>query len=476
MPRRKLRLAAADATALRNELDEIRQELKVPAAFSAAAQADAERAIADHSPPELDLTDIPFVTIDPPASMDLDQALHLSRDGDRMLVRYAIADVPSFIEPESALDGEVHQRGVTYYGPDSRAPLHPVALSEGAASLLPGEDRPALVWEIRLDSSGEQRGDAIVRRAMVRSRAKLDYTTVQQDLNAGTAGEMLALLPIVGELRLEQERTRGGVSLPLPEQEIVATDHGFGLNYRNQLPVERWNAQLSLLTGIAAAKIMRDAGVGVFRSVPDADDTSLKRMRRTAKALQVDWPAELPYAELIPQLDTADPMHQAFLNQAAGLFRGSGYVAFDGAPPDEARHAAIAAEYAHVTAPLRRLVDRYGLAVCVAACADTEVPDWVLEGLPGLPDTMAETGRRANSYEAHCVAAVEAAVLTGREGETFPGVVVEVSVDNAHGEVVISDPAVRGRVNGHNLPLGENVTVSLVEASIEARRIAFKLA
>ncbi len=479
MPRRHVRLAA-DRRALREELADVRRELKIPAEFPAPALAEARAAAASPPRPELDLTDVPFVTIDPPGSMDLDQALHLSRSGHGFVVRYAIADVASFVRPGGPLDAETHRRGVTYYGPDSRAPLHPAELSEGAASLLPGQDRAALVWEIRLDSSGDVTGDPLVRRALVRSTAKLSYDSVQRDLDSGTAGEMLELLPVIGRLRQDLERTRGGVSLPLPGQEIVDTPHGLDLAYRSPLPVEGWNAQVSLLTGMVAAGIMRAAGIGVFRTVPPASDASLARLRRAARALDVTWPTDMPYAELIPTLDVQNPTHEAFLNQAAGLFRGSGYLTFAGTVPDEAAHAAIAAEYAHVTAPLRRLVDRYGLEICAAACTGTEVPDWVREGLPSVPESMSEAGRRAGSYEGQCVAAVEAAVLTGREGQRFHGVIVDLSTrrdadEPGAGEVVIRSPAVRGRVIGTDLPLGEDVAVHLVEASIPDRRIEFSV-
>ncbi len=478
MPRRHVRLAA-DGRALRQELADVRRELRIPVEFPAPALIEAREAATSRPRPELDLTDVPFVTIDPASSMDLDQALHLSPDGHGFLVRYAIADVAAFVTPGGALDAETHRRGVTYYGPDSRAPLHPAELSEGAASLLPGEDRPALVWEIRLDSSGDVTGDPVVRRALVRSVAKLSYDAVQRDLDTGTAGEMLQLLPVVGRLRQDLERTRGGVSLPLPEQEIVATPDGLGLAYRSPLSVETWNAQISLLTGMVAAAVMREAGVGVFRTVPDAGEASVARLRRAARALDVAWPDDIPYAQLIPLLDMRNPAHEAFLNEAAGLFRGSGYITFDGTVPDAATHAAIASEYAHVTAPLRRLVDRYGLEICVAACAGAEIPVWVRDGLPGMPEIMAEAGRRANSYEGLCVAVVEAALLTGREGQRFDGVVVDVSPPRdgkpEHGEVVLRAPAVRGRVTGSDVPLGKDVTVRLVEASIAARRIEFSL-
>ncbi len=67
------------------------------------------------------------------------------------------------------------------------------------------------------------------------------------------------------------------------------------------------------------------------------------------------------------------------------LLRGSGYVGFDGEVPADPIHAALASEYAHVTAPLRRLGDRYAGEICVALCAGTEVPAWVLEKLHVLP-------------------------------------------------------------------------------------------
>src|SRR3954452_5367162 len=131
--------------------------------------------------PDLDRTDIPFVTIDPATSMDLDQALHIERDGDGYVVHYAIADVAAFVTPGDPVDEEAHRRGETLYGADSKVPLHPKVLSEDAASLLPGQVRPALLWTIHVDADGEGT-DVDVVRARVRSTAKLDYEGVQQQL------------------------------------------------------------------------------------------------------------------------------------------------------------------------------------------------------------------------------------------------------------------------------------------------------
>ena len=75
----------------------------------------------------------------------------------------------------------------------------------------------------------------------------------------------------------------------------------------------------------------------------------------------------MPYGDFVRGLDRANPRHLALIHEATALFRGAGYTAFDGEPPAQREHAAVAAPYAHVTAPLRRLVDRFGLVVCEAA-------------------------------------------------------------------------------------------------------------
>ena len=129
---------------------------------AAAAQAAAAPRL-----PDLDRTDIPFVTIDPASSMDLDQALHIERDGDGYVVRYAIADLAAFITPGDPVDAEANRRGETLYGADSKVPLHPKVISEDAGSLLPDQVRPALLWTIKVDDTGEGT-DVTVQRARVR--------------------------------------------------------------------------------------------------------------------------------------------------------------------------------------------------------------------------------------------------------------------------------------------------------------------
>ncbi|WP_406377863.1 RNB domain-containing ribonuclease [Streptomyces sp. NBC_00197] len=474
MPRRRVRVTGAPEAPLRAALSALRTELGVPEAFPAEALTEAAQ------PPRLpayDATDIPLFTIDPPTSQDLDQAMHLSRrENGGYRVRYAIADVAAFVTPGGALDAEAHRRVMTLYFPDEKVPVHPPGLSEGRASLLPDQTCPAVLWTIDLDADGRTEATD-VRRALVRSRAKLDYAHVQRQIDAGTAEEPLALLKDVGTLREALEVERGGISLNVPEQEIVETDGTYELAYRAPLPADGWNAQISLLTGMAAADLMLAYGTGVLRTLPAAPDGAVGRLRRTARALRIDWPHHVSYAQLIRSLDPHRPHHAAFLQECTTLLRGAGYTVFrDGALPEATAHAAVAAPYTHCTAPLRRLVDRYAAEICLAAVAGQPSPEWALAALDALPKEMADGGRRAGTVERECVDIVEAALLKDRVGELFEGCVVDVQEhEPTVGTVQLESPAVFARITGgtSRLPLGERLRVRLTQADPGTTKVQF---
>jgi exoribonuclease R len=474
---RRFRLHARQDPALERGMADIQRELGLPNAFPPEVEQAAVAAAANPRLPDEDRSDIAFVTIDPPDAMDLDQAMFVERDGDGYRVHYAIADVAAFVSAGDPIDLEANRRGETLYGADAKIPLHPKVLSEDAASLLPEQLRPALLWTIEVDASGE--GTTVdVRRARIRSRAKLDYAGVQADIDAGKADPMWAVLREIGELRKQREQRHGGVSLPLPEQEIRIEDGRWALEFRARHPVEDWNEQISLLTGMAAAHLMVEHRVGLLRTLPEADPRAIARLHRTARALGIDWPKSRGYPDFIRSLDPANPRHVAMMTACTTVLRGAGYVAFDGAVPEHSQHAALASQYAHVTAPLRRLVDRYAGEACIALCAGTPVPQWALDALPGLPATMQESARRAGRYENAVLDLAEAVVLAPRVGEVFEGAIVEVDRKNpGKGEVMLREPAILARVEAAGeLPLGEQVQVRLVEADPASRSIRFELA
>ncbi|MFI6005447.1 RNB domain-containing ribonuclease [Streptomyces sp. NPDC051366] len=472
MPRRPMHMSDAAKAALRTALQKLRTDLHAPAAFPAPVLEAADAAA--HSPrlPDKDATHLPLFTIDPPTSKDLDQAMYLERrPGGGFRVYYAIADVAAFVVPGGALDAEAQKRIVTLYFPDGKVALYPPALSEGAASLLPDQTVPALLWQHDLDAHGEVT-TSYVSRALVRSRAKLDYAGVQHAIDSGTAEESVALLRDIGTLREAVEAARGGISLTLPEQEVTFEDGSFRLSYRAPLPVDGWNEQISLMTGMAAARMMLDSGPGILRTQDMAPTHEVTRLHRIAQGLGIDWPHHVSYAELIRSLDPHDQKHAAFLHEAAGaLLLKSVYKSFRDHDhiPEQTSHAAIAAPYTHCTAPLRRLVDRYAGELCVAACDGQAPPDWVLAALDGLPITMAKA--KGSAADRQSVDLVEAAVLMDRVGGIFDATVIdtdeeEVPPNRREGQVQMAEPAVVGRVTSADvdLKLGASIRVRLERA------------
>ena len=225
---------------------------------------------------------------------------------------------------------------------------------------------------------------------------------------------------------------------------------------------------------MAAATMMLAAGVGVLRTMPAPTPEAVTWFRRVARGLGAEWPPDQAYGEFIRELDRSNPRHLALIHEATALFRGAGYTAFDGAPPEQREHAAVAAPYAHVTAPLRRLVDRFGLVVCEAAGRGADVPDAVRAALPELAGRMRDSDRRARTAERACADATEAAVLRGREGESFGAIVVDHTDKGM--EVQLVGLPVIARVTGRRAALGAHLSVRLDLADVPTGEVAFSYA
>jgi len=456
----------------------IRDELEVPAGFPAEVVAEAEQ-VAERGPQippgaaegYVDRTDLALLTIDPPGSIDLDQAFAAERHGDGYRVWYAIADVAAFVAPGSALDHEARKRGVTLYSPDQRASLHPEALNESAASLLPGTVKPSVLWQIDLDAGGNQIA-ATAQRSMVKSREKLTYRQAQDRIDADDGTVSLELLREIGKLRQQLEAERGAISLQLPSQVITPNGNGdYTLHYETSLPVEGWNAQISLLTGMAGGQIMIEAGHGLLRTLPPLHKGTIKEVRRAARALDIDWPEAMSYPDRVRELDPNVPREAALLVRAARSFRGAGYEAFfDHEVPEQPLHGAIAAIYAHVTAPLRRMCDRFANEVILSHCGGIDTPTWVLEALEDLPAIMNAARQRDGELERANVDFVETIALRGRISETFDGTVLSHTRRGA--KVQLRDPAVLAPIR-EQPDIGDVVRLHLDGIDSNKRRVEF---
>jgi exoribonuclease R len=474
--------------ALASGLARIRAEFQVPAAFPpevlAAAASAAARAPAAH----VDRTSTPFVTLDPAASVDLDQAFAIERSGADLILHYAIADVAWFVEPTGGagagspdgagpVDAEAWRRGETLYLPDGRAGLYPPVLSEGAASLLPDGPRPAILFATRIAPDGEVRLEG-TERAIVRSRAKLAYDAVRDEDLPPDFAEL-------AERIAAAEARRGASRVDPPEQEVRKSSPGFPgegdraqrgggdhfeLAFRPLLESERRNAAMSLATNLAVAQLLLAHHTGLFRVMAEPDDFSIARLRRTAQAFALDWPAAVPLADFERTLDPIDPRQAAFMHAIRRAGAGAGYAPFrDGIVP---WHAAVAAPYVHATAPLRRLADRYVVMAALAVANGRPVPLEIEQAFARLPKVMARADAKAGQIERAVVDLAEAVMLQSREGEVFAAIVTDE--DERGVRMQLRDLPIVTRIIAHRVDPGDELRVRLTKADPETRNVTFE--
>ncbi len=439
--------------ALSQGLAALRVRFKVPEGFPpevvAAAQAAAQRAPSEH----VDGTERPFVTLDPASSTDLDQAFAIEASGGDLLLHYAIADVSWFVRDGDLLDVEAWKRGATLYLPDGKASLYPRELSEGAASLLPSGPRPAVVFTVRVDPDGEASLDG-AERAIIRSVAKLGYGRV-------TAAELPAGFAELAERVRAAEARRGASRVDPPEQEVARLDDGrLQLRFRPRTQAEDQNAALSLATNLAIAQVLLAHRTGLFRVMPEPDARAVGRLRQTARAFGLEWPEMASLAQYELTLDPGEAKQAAFMMAIRRASTAASYVPYT--PGEIPWHAAMAATYAHATAPLRRLADRYVVDTVLAIANGRPAPTAATLAFAKLPKVMARADNQAGQIERVVIDMAEAAMLRGQIGEAFEAVVTDI--DERGARMQLCELPVVARVTAHKVEVGERLVVRLTAA------------
>ena len=239
---------------------------------------------------------------------------------------------------------------------------------------------------------------------------------------------------------------------------------------RPQALAEQRNAALSLATNLAVADALYAAQTGLFRVMAGPDDRVRARLRHIASALGLNWPAAESLEAFTRSLDLAQPNAAAFALAIRRAGNGANYVPYQaGVKP---WHAAMAATYCHMTAPLRRLADRYVIRAALAVVNGQPVPAEVTAAFARLGPVMGKADARANQIDRAVIDLAEAAMLSGREGESFAAVVTEV--DEVGPRIQLCDLPVVTRVTGHGAAPGRKLTVRLVAADPVKRTASFE--
>jgi exoribonuclease R len=238
------------------------------------------------------------------------------------------------------------------------------------------------------------------------------------------------------------------------------------------LESETRNAAMSLAANLAVADALLAHGTGLFRVMAEPDQGAIRRLRHTARALGIDWPRAMPLAELERGLDAADQKQAGFLLAIRRAGRGASYAPYRaGAVP---WHAAVAATYAHATAPLRRLADRYVVQSALAVANGRPVPPAATDAFGRLPDVMARAESLGGQIERAAIDLAETIMLRGREGESFPTVATDVDARGVR--IQLCGLPVVARVAAQGVEAGDELEVRLLAADPDRRALTFETA
>ena len=368
---------------------------------SDAARVEAARWVAApeiDDPSLLDLTALPFVTIDNAGSRDLDQAMHIEPANDGFRVRYALADASFFVRPGGALYAEAKRRGVTFYLPGLAIPMLPRGLSEGVVSLNPRVDRRALVMDILLDGDGRIERTSFVR-ARIRSRAQLTYGGVQSFFDApdrhALAGqpftETLWLLAKVGSRRIALADERNVVRYNRIEVSTrVDPDNPdrFVVDARVRNDVERYNEQISLLCNAEGARFMAEPGraphiTPIFRVHPQPSVSRREGFRQLSEAVTNahalnsetwTWRSDVALADFLAGLPVDGPrarVASALQRQAIMINQRSVFSAEPGL-----HHGVGVEPYARFSSPMREMVGIFTHKEAIEKLTGTAPSGW----------------------------------------------------------------------------------------------------
>ncbi|SIS59565.1 ribonuclease R [Phaeovulum vinaykumarii] len=472
----------------------------IPDDFPDAVIAEADRAHPAGPEGREDLTDLPFVTIDPADARDRDDACFAAPDDDPAndgghVIWVAIADVAHYVTPGSALDREARKRGNSTYFPDRVVPMLPERLSNDLCSLHPGVPRAVIAVRMKIDATGNKIGHRFAR-AIIRSRAGLAYEEVQaaQDGRPAPALEPLCA-PVIAPLYAAYDalvmarRARQPLDLDLPERQIVLSETGAvsSVRFKDRLDAHRLIEEFMVLANVAAAEeLERLRRPLLYRVHEEPSPEKLDALREVAQAsgFVLAKGQVLRTAHLNRLLSQAEGTEfDELMNISTLRSMTQAYYA-----PQNLGHFGLALRsYAHFTSPIRRYSD---LIVHRALISGHR---WGKDGLsPEEIETLSETAEHISETERRSMAAERdttdrylAAYLADRVGNEFTGRIsgvqkfgafVKLDETGADGLVPIRGigreffhydrdrQELIGSETGLTIGIGQRVTVRLSEA------------
>ncbi len=219
------------------DVDSLLRAAGIEEAFPAEVTAEADRLSGEISAEQLegrrDLRNAVIFTIDPKTAKDYDDAISLEPHPDGgWLLGVHIADVSSFVQPDTLIDKEAYRRGNSIYLVDRAVMMLPRELTTKVCSLNPKSDHLTHSVELHLSRDGEIIGYESFP-AVIHSKARLTYSQAQRFID-GTSDHGIPeivvqrlenLCPLVKKIRATRVEN-GSVEINTPEIEIKLNAQG----------------------------------------------------------------------------------------------------------------------------------------------------------------------------------------------------------------------------------------------------------
>ncbi len=456
----------------------------------------------------VDLRALPLVTIDGEDAKDFDDAVFCepNRDGFRLVV--AIADVSHYVRPGTPLDEEALKRATSVYFPGYVVPMLPETLSNGICSLRPKEDRMCFVCDMQVDRKGEVVQSRFYE-AVMNSHARLTYTQVWNAVGEDDADAKAFIGPLLPQIQslhqlyrilAKARERRGAIEFESSEVRFVLDNRGevtqAGMLVRND--AHKLIEECMIAANVEAARYLLathiPAPFRVHERPPESKFADLLEFLKEFKLSLPAWSKVQPgdYTRLLKKV--RERPDAALLESV--LLRSQSLAVYS---PDNNGHFGLALEaYAHFTSPIRRYPDL--LVHRAIKYALTGGPrdkyTYTPREMAALALQCSERERRADEAEREVDERFRAAWMEKHVGGQFDGVIsgvtsfglfVELDDSKVNGLVHVTqlphdyyqfDPlrkTLTGDRRGVQFRLGDRVRILVLKASMEDRKIDFRL-
>ena len=459
-------------------------------------------------PDHKDIRALPLVTIDGEDARDFDDAVFCEPQGQGWRLLVAIADVSSYVEPDTPLDKEAFNRATSVYFPQRVIPMLPEVLSNGLCSLNPKVDRLCMVCELSIDRNGKVKRKEFYQGIM-RSVARLTYTKVAAVIRGddSVTRDLADVLPHIQNLHnlyqiLHQQRQQNGLlDFDTNEPSFEFGEHGEieAIHTYQRNDAHRLIEEFMLAANVAAADFLLEQQCpAMYRVHETPKEEKLTDMRSFLSELGLqldggDEPTAKDYAKLMEQIKDREDYH--LINMV--LLRSMPLAVYEAVNKG---HFGLAFEaYTHFTSPIRRYPDLM-VHRALKHLINGHLPEdfaYSQGQVQEMANHCSTNERRAEEASREVIKWYKCKYIYDKIGETFMGTISSVTsfglfveLDDIYIEGLVHVTSLipedyyhyeavghrlRGERSNHVFQLGNRLEVKVVNVNLEDKKIDFEL-